>query len=66
MIIVIFKVLDLTLFSFNMQVIELENMKSQDTVVLGIDGQIEKSDDPVDWYNDDEPIELLCQICKNL
>ncbi|XP_043471209.1 uncharacterized protein LOC122504260 [Leptopilina heterotoma] len=46
------------------QVIELENILNQDSVVLRADGQFEKSDSPVQFYGDDESNRLVCEICS--
>lgn len=46
------------------QVIELENILSQDSAVLRADGQFEKSDSPVHFYGDDESNRLICEICS--
>ncbi|XP_033225366.1 uncharacterized protein LOC117178182 isoform X2 [Belonocnema kinseyi] len=46
------------------QVMELNNISNQDTVTLGTDGLIEKSDSPVHFYNNDQDIDkLICETC---
>ncbi|XP_051168204.1 uncharacterized protein LOC127285995 [Leptopilina boulardi] len=46
------------------QVIELDNILSQDSAVLRADGQIEKSDSPVQFYGEEDTNRLVCNICS--